>query len=159
MRMSVLTIATIAAVSIGALANAEGHISDKQIEAAMKARQSHMQLYSFHLATLGSMAKDEIAYDTEAASASADSIVALTGLSQAGYWVPGSDSDSVEGSRALPAIWADGSDIGAKAGALTDAALAVQAAAATDLDALKAAMGPLGKAFGACHETYRLPKN
>ncbi len=86
-------------------------------------------------------------------------MVAWTGSSKAGYGVPGSDSDSVEGSRALPAIWADGSDIGAKAGALTDAAWAVQAAAATDLDALKAAMGPLGKACGACHETYRLPKN
>ena len=32
-------------------------------------------------------------------------------------------------------------------------------AAGTDLDALKASMGNLGKACGACHDDYRVPKN
>ena len=32
-------------------------------------------------------------------------------------------------------------------------------AAGTDLDALKAGMGAVGKACGACHDDYRGPKN
>ena len=159
MRKSVIACLTVAALSVGAVAGADGHISDKQIAAAVKARQSHMQLYSFHLSTLGGMAKGEVPYDSEAAAAAANSIVALTGLAQSGYWLPGSDSESIENTKALPAIWADGSDVGAKSGALTDAALAMQTAAATDLDSLKAAMEGLGGACGACHKMYRQASN
>lgn len=155
MRKSVIACLTIAAVSVGAFAGADGHISDKQLATAVKARQSHMQLYSFHLSTLGGMAKGEIPYDADAATAAADSIVALTGLAQSGYWLPGSDSESMENTRALPAIWADGSDVGEKSKALDDAALAMQTAAGTDVDALKAAMGGIGEACGGCHKKYR----
>lgn len=150
---------TVGLVSLGALVVADGHITDKQIETAIKARQAHMQLYSFHLATLGGMAKDEIPYDAEAATAAADSIVALTQLPQGGYWLPGSDSGSVEGTRALPAIWEEGSEAGQKGADLAEAALAMQTAAGTDLDALKASMGALGGACGGCHKPYRQPNN
>lgn len=156
MRIPFLACLAAAAVSVAAYAVADGHISDEQIETSIKARQSHMQLYSFHMATLGGMAQDKMPYDAAAASAAADSIVALTTLSQSRYWLPGSDSDSVEGSRALPAIWAEGSDVADKGAALVEAALAMQEAAGTDLDALKAAMGPLGGACGDCHRSYRV---
>ncbi|WP_377507653.1 c-type cytochrome [Octadecabacter sp. R77987] len=156
MRTPVLAGLTAAAVSIGALVGADGHISAEQIETSVNARQSHMQLYSFHIATLGGMAQDKMPYDAAAATAAADSIVALTTLSQSRYWLPGSDSESFEGSRALPAIWAEGSDVGDKGAAFVEAALAMQAVAGTDLDALKAAMGPLGGACGDCHRNYRV---
>lgn len=155
MRKTAIACLAAATVSIGALAEAEGHISDEQIKSAITARQSHMQLYTFHLATLGGMAREQIPYDADAASVAADSLVALSQLSQAGYWLPGSDSESVEGSRALPAIWEEGSEAGAIGGRFAEAALAMQAAATTDLDALKAAMGPLGGACGDCHRSYR----
>lgn len=159
MQKSLIVGFTVAVVSIGVLASADGHISDKQIESAVKARKSHMQLYSFHLATLGGMAKEEIPYDAETAGAAADSMVALTGLAQSGYWLPGSDNASFEDTRALPAIWEEDSDIGAKASALTDAAMVMQSSARTDLAALQAAMGPLGKSCGGCHEGYRQSNN
>lgn len=159
MQKSLIVGFTVAVVSLGALAGADGHISDKQIESAVKARQSHMQLYSFHLATLGGMAKEETPYDSEAAGAAADSLVALTGLSQSGYWLPGSDNVSFEDTRALPAIWEAGSDVGEKGSALVDAALLMQSAARTDLAALQAAMGPMGKSCGGCHEGYRQSNN
>lgn len=150
---------TVGLISLGAMAVADGHITERQIESAIKARQSHMQLYSFHLATLGGMAKDEIPYDAAAATAAADSLVALTQLPQSGYWLPGSDSDSVEGSRALPAIWEEGSEAADRGADLAAAALAMQAAAGTDLDALKAGMGALGASCGGCHRPYRLSNN
>ncbi len=145
-------------VSIGAMALSDGHISDKQIESAIKARKAQMQLYSFHLATLGGMAKEEIPYDSDAASAAANSLVALTQISQSGYWLPGSDSDSVEGSRALPAIWAAGSEVRQKGADFVAATLAMQAAAGTGLDALKAGMGAIGESCGGCHKPYRAPR-
>jgi len=159
--MKKTTIACISAIimSIGGAAISDGHISDKQIEAAVKARKAQMQLYSFHLATLGGMAKEEIPYDAEAASAAANSLVALSQVSQSGYWLPGSDSESVEGSRALPAIWEEGSEAGQKGADFAAAALAMQAAAGTDLDALKAGMGALGESCGGCHKPYRAPRN
>ena len=42
--------------------------------------------------------------------------------------------------------------------ALHDASEAVMNAAGTDLDSLRAAMGPLGQSCGACHQTYRQPQ-
>ncbi len=155
MRKTIIVALAAGIVSLGALAGADGHISDKQLEAAVKARQAQMQLYSFNLATLGGMAKDEIAYDASMAQSAADNLAALVSVSQAGYWLPGSDNESIENTRALPAIWAEGSDVGAKGQAFVDAVSAMQAAAATDIDALKAAMGPLGGACGACHKSYR----
>lgn len=159
MRKQAIAYLTVGLVSIGAIVGADGHISDKQIETAIKARQAHMQLYSFHLGTLGGMAKEEIPYDADAATAAADSLVALSQLPQGGYWLPGSDSDSIEGSRALPAIWEEGSEAGQKGADFAAAALDMQIAAATDLDALKASMGTLGGTCGGCHKPYRQSNN
>lgn len=158
MRNSTLAIMSAAIGCVAVLASADGHISDKQIAAAVKARQSHMQLYAFNLGILGAMAKEEAPYDAAAARAAADNLLSLASLNQAGYWLPGSDSDSVEGSRALPAIWAADSKIGERGKDLFDAATAMQSAAGTDLGALQAAMGTVGKSCGGCHESYRKPK-
>lgn len=159
MRKQAIACLTVGLISIGALAGADGHISDKQIESAIKARQAQMQLYAFNLGTLGAMAKEEIPYDADAAMAAADNLASLSQLSQAGYWLPGSDSDSVEGSRALPAIWEEGSEAGQKGADFAAAALAMQAAAGTDLAALQASMGALGASCGGCHKPYRLSNN
>ncbi|MGC1505800.1 MAG: cytochrome c [Sulfitobacter sp.] len=158
MRNSTLAIMSAAIGCVAVLASADGHISDKQIAAGIKARQSQMQLYAFNLGVLGAMAKEEAPYDAASASGAANNLMALASLSQAGYWVPGSDSDSVEGSRALPAIWAADSKVGEKGKDFFDAVTAMQSAAGTDLGALQAAMGAVGKSCGGCHESYRKPK-
>lgn len=157
MRKSTLAIMSAIVGSVAVLASADGHISDKQIAAGIKARQSQMQLHAFNLGVLGAMAKEEAPYDAAAASGAANNLVALASLSQAGYWLPGSDSDSVEGTRALPAIWAADSKVGEKAKDFVGAAMAMQSAAGTDLGALQAAMGAVGKSCGGCHESYRKP--
>ncbi len=135
---------------------AESHI-DPAIAGAIKARQAHMSLNNFNLAVLGNMAQDKTPYDAEAAMAAANNLAALTELSQAGYWPQGSDAASVEGTRALPAIWETYPAIIEKATALSDAAAALAAVAGNDLDSLKAAFGPVGAACGDCHKTFRQP--
>lgn len=158
MRKSTLAIMSAIAGSVAVLAAADGHISDKQIAAGIKARQSHMQLYAFNIGMLGAMAKEETPYDAAAAGNAANNLASLATLSQAGYWLPGSDSDSVEGSNALAAIWAADSKIGEKGKDFVDAVMAMQAAAGTDLGALQGAIGALGKGCGGCHESYRKPQ-
>ena len=117
-----------------------------------------MQLYSFNLCILGAMAQAKIDYDADAAQAAADRLAALATMNQGAYWLPGSDSDSLEGSRALPAIWEPGSKAGEIGAAMAEAAMAMQAAAGTGLEGVQANMRALGGACGACHEDYRKPR-
>lgn len=140
-------------LALAGFAVAESHIAP-EIASAMKARQSHMTLYSHNLGTLGGMAQDKIPYDAEAAMIAASNLVALAGIDNAGYWVDGSDT-SVEGSRALPAIWDDMDGFMADQADLLAAAQGLEGVAGDGLDALKAAFGPVGGACGACHREYR----
>ena len=133
---------------------AESHV-DPMIAGAIKARQAHMQLYAHNLGVLGAMAQDKMAYDAAAATAAANNLAALITLDQMSYWPAGSAAGEVDGSRALPAIWTDFPGVMEKAGALGAAVTAMQAAAGTDLDSLKGAMGALGGACGGCHQAYR----
>lgn len=143
----------LAAVSAGVVSAAS-----ETAAPAIKARQSLMQLYAFNLGTLGAMAQEKMPYDAQAAAVAAGNLAALTKLDASAMWPGGSDSASAEGTRALPGIWENFPDVGAKAGALTTAADAMAAAAGTDLASLQAAMGPLGGACGGCHKAYRAPE-
>lgn len=156
-RLSKLPAVLGVAALLSTAAFAASHISD-EVSGAMKARKSHMQLYAFRLSTLGGMAQDKIPYDAAVASVAAADLAALASLSQAGYWVEGSDS-SVEGSRALPEIWSDMAGFETKQQELVAAATVLASAAGTDLDSLKAAFGPVGGACGACHKAYRVADN
>ena len=125
-------------------------------DAAIKARKSHMQLYSHNLGLLGGMAQSKIEYDAGAAQAAATNLALLSQISQARYWPQGSDNSAVEGTRALPALWEDMSGVMAAAGKVTEAAAAMDAAAGNGLEALQGAMGALGGACGGCHKAYRV---
>jgi len=129
--------------------------ADPAIAGAVKARQSHMQLYAHNLGILGNMAQGKTEYDAVAAAAAADNLEALSLLSQAGYWPMESDAMSIEGTRALPALWEDMGAVSEKSGALVEAAQAMAAVAGTDLTALQGAMGALGGACGGCHKAFR----
>jgi len=142
--------ATLAAASVAA--------ASADPSPAVKARQAQMQLYGFNLGTLGAMAQENMPYDAAVASVAAKNLAALTQLDGSLLWPAGSDIDSIEGTRALPEIWTNFSDVVAKAQAVQGAAEAMADAAGTDLASLQAAMGPLGAACGACHKAYRAPE-
>lgn len=129
---------------------------------AVKARQSHMQLYAHNLGIIGGMARGNVEYDAEAAQAAADNLKHLTMLSQRSYWVPGtSNADLGEETRLLPALFEDGGfakavEIG---GNLAAAAEGLAAVASDGQAALGPALGPVGAQCGACHEAFQQPMN
>lgn len=147
-----------AGLAVGASAVFAGSHIDPAVAGAMKARQGLMQMQQHNAGILFQMAQDKMEYDAETASMAASNLLTLTTIDQSTLWPQGSDADSVEGTRALPAIWTDFPDIMTKAKALNDAAVAMNAAAGTDLDSLKGAIGAVGEACTACHKAYRQPQ-
>jgi cytochrome c556 len=154
LRTRAFALTAISAAVAGTLALAQG--APDPIDAAVKARQSHMQLYQFNLALLGGMAQGGIDYDAEAAAAAAANLASLSALDQSRYWPEGSAAGEAEGSRATADLWANLDDAVAKGMALNAAAVAMAEVAGTDLDGLRAAMGDLGGACSACHQSYRM---
>lgn len=125
---------------------------------AVKARQSHMQLYAHNLGILGGMAKGKVEYSADAASAAAGNLAALTKINQMSYWTPGtSNADLGDETRALPAIWEEGGFGKAMeiVGALSSAADELAAVAGNGQEAIGPALGPVGSQCGACHEAFR----
>ena len=154
LKLSLLAAGLITSLTAGAVL-ADNHASP--FAAGIKARQAQMQLYAFNLGILGAMAKGEAEYNAEAAVLAANNIVLAASIHQPQAWAPGSDSDAVKGSRALPAIWQNFPDVGAKSAELLAAAEAMKAAAGDGQQALGGAMGRLGGACSACHKAYRAP--
>lgn len=134
-----------------------GAASAQDMSKAVEARQSVMQLYQFNLVTLGGMARGTIDYDLDAAKAAAGNLVKLSSQNQMAYWPAGTAEGEIDGSKALPAIWENFPDVGAKSQALVDAAMTAEAAGS--LEELQAAMGAVGGACGACHKAYRASTN
>jgi cytochrome c556 len=127
---------------------------------AVKARQSHMQLYQHNLGLLGNMAKGEVAYDADTAQAAANNLASLTTLAHVGYWTPGtSNADLGEETRALPALWEAGSKAGEIGGQLAEAAANLASVAGNGQDAIGPALGPVGGACTECHKAYRQSNN
>lgn len=147
-----LSVASALVFAAAGIAVAGGHGGNP----AVKARQAHMQLYSHNIGVLSAMAKGEVEYDADAASGAASNLAALSTLSQRGYWAQGtSNEDLGEETRALPAIWAEGSKAGEIGGQLAEAAASLATVAGDGKEQMMEALGPVGKACGACHEDYR----
>ena len=71
-------------------------------------------------------------------------------------WPKGSDNVAKKGkTRALPAIWESGSKIGDASKAFGDAVKQLASVAGNGADALKPAVGALGKSCGGCHKPFR----
>lgn len=153
MKKLMTTLATCVALAVPGIAMAQ------DLTPHVTARKSLMGLYAYNLGVLGGMAQGQTPYDADMARAAATSLFHLSRSGSARMWPAGSDSVSMPGAtRALPAIWESGSDIGARAGALAAATEAMMAAAGTDLASLQGAMGALGGACGGCHQAYRQPQ-
>lgn len=135
---------------------ADGHV-DPALEGAVKARQAHMQLYAFNLGMLGGMAQEKIPYDADMAAMAASNLATLGMVNQMAYWPPGSDAESIEGSRALPGLWEDFPGVMAEGEKFGAAIAALNEAAGVDLASLQGAIGPVGGSCGSCHRAYREP--
>lgn len=143
------------ALAAGALMTAGVALAESPFDGAVAARKAVMGLRGFNIGQLAGMAKGDVPYDAAAAQAAADNLLVLANINMMAMWPPGSDSTSITGTNALAAIWAEGSTIGEKAGAHTEAAKAMQAAAGVDLASLQGGMEALGGSCGGCHKEFK----
>ena len=131
----------------------------QQANPAVAARQGLMQVMSLNLGILGNMARGNTEYDAEAAQAAANNLLLVSQIDQGAFWPLGTDNESIEGTRALPAIWEDGSQVMSIMADFNAGAEGLAAVAGDGLDAMRAAMGGVGSACGACHDDYRASAN
>lgn len=150
MKTTIAALAALAVLATPALA--------QELPQPVKARQGQFNIMALNLGILGNMARGTIEYDAETAQAAADSIVAVTTLDQSNMWPEGTDTMSIDGTRAEPAIWDNMDDVMSKWAALGEAATAMAEAAGTGRDALGPNMGSLGNACKDCHDNYREPE-
>jgi len=134
--------------------------ADGPHDKAIKARQGLMQVYSFNLGILGAMAKGEMDYDADAASAAAGNLLAAVTMKSGAMWPAGSDGENADNlkNRAKPEIWSTYPKIAEAGKAMQDAAMSLNDAAGGGLDSLKGAIGPAGKSCKGCHDDFRAEK-
>ena len=145
---------TAAALCLGVIGSG-GAVLAQDTEAAIKARQGQFRILALNLGVLGGMAKGEIEYDQEMASYAADNLADVASINQSFNWPEGSDNMSVDGTRALPAIWDNVPDVMSKWDDLGAAVAELQTAAAEGPDAIGPALQKVGGACKACHDDYR----
>ena len=146
------------AVALAAIISGTAVYAQDDFSAQLKARQGQFRILAINLGILGGMAQGKTEYDAEAAQAAADTIVAVSMIQQGPMWPEGSDSMSIEGTRAMPSIWEDMADVQSKWAAVGEAAQSMQVAASGGAEALGPAMGQLGGACKACHDAHRAPE-
>lgn len=143
---------------LGLVTTATVAAQEEPFAAEREARQGQFKLLGFNIGPLAGMAQGRMPYDPAVAKAAADNIAIIASLDQSRLWPAGSDNESIDGTRALPAIWADPEGFAARLDGLRSAASTMQQAAGTDLNALRGAVRELGGACSACHEDYREPQ-
>ncbi len=141
-------ISTVATTSFAAEA------TDKTV----KARRAYFQVVLSNASPLFGMVKGKVAYDAAEAQTFANNLKLLIELKNGHMWAKGSDNGnpSLKGqTRALPTIWAAGSDAGALSKAWKEAIMALAAEAGNGKDAMAAKMKLVGAACSACHKKHR----
>lgn len=125
---------------------------------AVEVRHGLMLQMASDLGKIGAMAKGETPYDSAVAGKAAANVAAIASVVSMENFPAGSEVGKSADSFAKAEIWATPDDFLAKLADLNTAAATLVAGAGTDLDTAKAGLGGVGKACGACHETYRQPE-
>jgi cytochrome c556 len=128
-------------------------------EKAIKARQGEMQLRAFNAGPLFGMAKGQVEYDAALAGKLAGNLKLLLDLDNGRAWAGGSHNEAYPGkTTALPKIWDTYPEISEYGKKYKQAVTELAAVAGTGLDALKPAVGELGKSCKGCHDEFREKK-
>lgn len=135
-----------------------GSVFAQEYKNQIKARQGAMWVIALNLGTLGGMAKGEIEYDAEAASAAAKSIHGVSMIDIAALFPEGSDGGMNDGTTAKETIFSDTAGFEEKWAALGMAAEKAAAEAGNGKEALGPILAGLGGTCKACHQDYRIPQ-
>jgi cytochrome c556 len=126
------------------------------LEKAVKARRGYLQAMYFNAGPLFGMLKGKVPYDAVLAKKLANNVKLISQMSNDAMWPKGSDNAALKGkTRALPAIWAAGSDFGDKWGAWRKAVSELAAVAGDGKDGLAAKVKAMGGTCSACHKAFR----
>ena len=132
-------------------------VSGDQAKALMEERHEGMEDIGDAMKILSREMKAD-APDLAAVRPNAATIARLS--QEAPGWFPPGTGPDVGKTRAKAEIWQRPEDFAAKARTFGEAAQAFNAAAqGTDVAAMKAAHGELGKSCKACHDDYRAPEH
>ncbi|MCZ0961420.1 c-type cytochrome [Paracoccus benzoatiresistens] len=129
--------------------------ADDAAKEALEARHGYMTMLGINMGQLAGMAKGEVAYDEALASRAAANILALTQYDAPALFTPGTSSEEIDESDALPAIWEKPDDFGAKFADLSKAAAGSPDAVKGGQGNVGAVVQKLGGACKACHDDYR----
>ena len=147
---SLTLVAALAASGTAALA--------QELPGPVKARQGQFNILAINLGILGDMARGKTDYDAEAAQSAADTLVAVSMINQQPLFLEGTSEMDIDGTRAKAEIWDDWDGFAEKWSGLGEAAAGLQQVAATGQEALGSAVGQLGGACKACHDSFRAPE-
>jgi cytochrome c556 len=150
-----LPLAALAAAALVATTAPSAIAHDEELPFPVQARQGMFKIMGLNIGAVVAMARGEAEYDAETAQAAADNLVAISMLNQRFHWPEGTDNASIEGTRALPAIWENQADVGEKWQAFGAAAQGLADVAGDGLEPMQAAIGPVGQSCNACHDDYR----
>jgi cytochrome c556 len=141
-----------AAVLVGAALATPAAAQFAKPEDAIKYRKAAMTLEAAHFGRIAGMASGKIAFDAKTAEANAE-MMALVSKWQFTGFVEGSDKGDT---KAKPEIWSDSAKFQEASRKSQDAVEKLAAAVKTgSLDAIKAAVGPVGQSCKGCHDTFR----
>ena len=128
------------------------HAQFAKPEDAIKYRKAVMSLQGAHFGRIAAMASGRVPFDAAAAAENATIFEMVTRLPLGGF-SPGSDKGDT---KAKPEIWTDTAKFKAVGEKLNADAVKLLAAAKTgNLDAIKAAVGPVGGNCKSCHDDFR----
>jgi cytochrome c556 len=133
----------LALILVGSVALAEG-----AVDPDVKARQDLMAASGAAMKTLGGMASAKIAFDTTAAQAAKQVLIA----NAAGTLEVFKNQASDPAGHASNSIWTAWDDFSAKAGDMGTAAAALDT---TSAESVAAGLGAIGGTCKACHTAYK----
>ena len=121
-------------------------------ETLVKQRQAAMTLQGKYIGPIGAMVNGKIPYNADVVARNATYLENLVQMPWDGFHESTKDVKSA----ALPAIWAEPAKFQEAADRLqAEAVKLATAARAKDEAGVKAQFGAVGKACGACHESFR----
>jgi cytochrome c556 len=121
-------------------------------EDAVKYRKATMTMMATHFGRVAAMANGRVPFDAKAVADNADLAAAVSKWQFSGF-VDGSDKGDT---KADPKIWAEMDKFKAAAGKSQDDMVKLNVAAkGGNPDAIKAAVGEVGKSCKSCHDSYR----
>jgi cytochrome c556 len=121
-------------------------------EDAIKYRKAVFTVMAAHFGRIGAMAGGKAPFDAAAAQSNAEIATMMSKLPYVAF-IAGTDTGDT---RAKPNVWSDADKFKAAATKMQDEMAKLNVAAKSgNLDQIKAAFDPVGKACKACHDDFR----